>query len=135
MTARGYFTVDSYLLRLTPTQMEECLGLPADFFKLGAIVLRLDCTPSFGMWVPVGSTRYPGGRGLRAEGPLKTYARPGEWIGQRLVKVVRKFPTIQYHDDDFPPAQGQAAPQWLLLRPVPVHVFRVLAPGEQYQPD
>jgi hypothetical protein len=124
----GCFTIERNICGLTTQEIEHKLGFRQGRLNQGCRILVLDREPRPGEYVPLGSTLYPRGEGLRR---LPKF-RPGAWLGQRLVKVEPIHPHTPW--ESYPPCQTIAAEQWRLTKQVPAHQVCVLQEGDTYWP-
>ena len=131
MVVTGYFTIESNIMSLSAMEIAGKLGFNVRLVTDGLEVLELLRRPLLGEFELGGSTLFAGRDGL-AHGELKPNTIPFAWTNQRLVKVRPVLAGTS--KDDYPPALGARAEQWV-LNPgisIPARLIRRLRTGERY---
>lgn len=129
MFIEGCFTLEKNIRGLTPREIELRLGFRPGRLTHGARILALDREPRSDEFAPLGSTRFPNGRGLNGTELQASSFIPGAWLGERLVKVE---PTIPHSGFEWYPKASAGAEQWKLTKPVPGHEIGQLKAGQRY---
>lgn len=124
------FTIESNIRGLKTQEIEARLGFRKGRLTLGARVFALDKEPGPEEYEAASSTLYPKAKGLDAKELEVTKARPGAWLGERIVKVVPDLPHSEF--EWYPPVHGIAAEQWILKKDVIGYEVCRLAVGETY---
>ena len=122
--ADGFITVESYLSRRTPAQINQMLGLPPAYLSDGCNVYAFLRLPKAGEYEYELTAQYPNGLACNdadvAEG-LSDYQ-----LNKRAGDPTKK---VAY------PAGSRWVHQWRLKEKIPVQRIAVLLPGQAYKVD
>jgi hypothetical protein len=136
-TAKGYITIERYVKGLSMWEMESILGFrPGRLTEAGCAVFVLLREPRVGEFIYGGSTLFPEKRGLVAQAQRENFPIPGEWLGERLVKVKPYSRTVLPEEAEYPRAMIARASQWKLVVEIPAkEVCRLYRYDDRYWPD